>query len=147
MIPSTLCWLALRVSLPLHYTEVSNLEKHGTKRRTKTARHNNCLTQRPQSARTQTSFSPKASNQGINRVRDTKIAGASLPPDLPDFSSSVLYLILAAAHFKSVDIPKRIARLFGRIVIVSQNYCAIFAALAQRIGTCLMKVLTDRRYC
>jgi hypothetical protein len=36
-----------------------------------------------------TSVSPKASNPGINRVRDTKIAGA-LPPDLPDFSSSAL---------------------------------------------------------
>src|SRR6267378_2346087 len=37
-------------------------------------------------------------------------------------------LILAAAHFKSVNIQKRIARLFGRIVIVSQNYCAIFVS-------------------
>src|SRR6266446_1068102 len=51
-------------------------------------------------------------------------------------------LILAAAHFKSVNIRKRIARLFGRIVIVSQNYCAIFVSPAQQVGICLIKVLT-----
>jgi hypothetical protein len=76
----------------------------------------------------------KASNQGINRVRDTKIAGALLPQ---------ISLILAAAHFKSVNIIKRIARLFGRIVIVSQNYCAIFVSSAQQVGICLIKVLTQ----
>jgi hypothetical protein len=62
----------------LDYAEVSDFEKHGTKRRTKTARQNNCLTRRAESARTQTSFSPKTFNQGVNHVRDTKVAGARL---------------------------------------------------------------------
>jgi hypothetical protein len=39
--------------------------------------------------------------------------------------------ILAAAHSKSVDIRSRIAQLFGRIVIVPQYHCSIFAEFAQ----------------
>jgi hypothetical protein len=40
-------------------------------------------------------------------------------------------LILAAAHSKSVNIGRHIAELFGRIVIVPQNHCSIFAGFAQ----------------
>jgi hypothetical protein len=124
--------------MPLHHTEVPALEKRGTKRRTKTARQNNWLTQRPQSARTQTSFSPKASKGSI--AFGTQKSRAR--------HCHHINFILAAAHFKSVNIRKRIARLFRRIVIVSQNYCAIFIALAQRIGsTSLIKVSPDGRYC
>jgi hypothetical protein len=106
-------------------TPKSQLSKNAeTKRRTKTARQNNWLTQRPQSARTQTSFSPKASKGSI----------AFGTQKSPAHHCHHISFILAAAHFKSVNIRKRIARLFGRIVIVSQNYCAIFVAFAQRIG-------------
>jgi hypothetical protein len=51
---------------------------------------------------------------------------------------------LAVAHSKSVGMPKHLARLFGRIVIGTQNYCAIFTTLAQGIGTYLTKVLTAK---
>jgi hypothetical protein len=61
MIPSALCWLALHISLPLHQTEVLSFSKNAEQKGAP-KQHG------------------KTTGQGINRVRDTKIAGASLPP-------------------------------------------------------------------
>ena len=96
------------------------------------------LTQPPQSTRTETNDlqnhstwdQVRSGHENRSRIFATRFAS-----------------FLALAHSKSVDIPKHLARLFDRIVIVSQNYCAIFITLAQRIGTCLVKVLTDSGYC
>jgi hypothetical protein len=74
-------------------TPKSQLSKNAeTKRRTKTARQKQ-LAHAATPIRANSNELLSKSIQGINRVRDTKIAGAPLPP---------YYFILAAAHFKSV---------------------------------------------
>src|SRR6266849_8671359 len=97
------------------------------------------LTQPHQSARTQ--------NERPSESHPTRVQVRSGHENCSRIIAIRFASFLAVAHSKSVDIPKHLARLFDRIVIVSQNYCAIFITLAQRIGTCLVKVLTDSRYC
>jgi hypothetical protein len=86
MIPSTPCWLALHVALPVLYIDASDLKKPRNKKvRRKKRGITIWLTQPPNPRELETNNPPKAVKPGIMCLWDAKIAAASSPPDLPHF--------------------------------------------------------------
>jgi hypothetical protein len=103
MIPSTLCWLALNVSLPLHHTEVTALEKRGTKRRTKTARLNKLAH----------AATPIRANSNGLLYKASKGSIAFETQKSRVCHCHQISVILAAAHLKSVNLRKTHRAIIG----------------------------------
>jgi len=110
MIPSTLCWLALHVSLP-RITPKSQISKN-TEQKGAPKQHGTTTASRSDP-------NPRELKRASLQKHPTKRSIAFGTQKSRAHHCQQISFILAAAHFKSADIPKRIARLFGRIVIVS----------------------------